>query len=403
MDDVGGGRERGQSDRIRSAVADEAPVEKTGLDAELEDMNQVIRAALDEGGEITWTNLLKLARWRALSAEDPNSEAAKKHLLAARHYSKMIEVFKQGLDGDDVDVGLLPPVGGVYRKTDGSLHITIRRGAISFDWSEAQPLLPRIDDLAEKARDWWPRKRSASHLLKRLSERQQALFATERQPHSVRAYGLATGLLTLLDQENGRTGDSQSPSPDFAKELKQLRGHAEEAERQFHEAAARSAQVRYGRGMLGGMAALIVFSALIGFAFLHWDVRAEYGVAFLAGGLGAIVSVLQRMGKNRLLISNQGAPELIRVIGAMRPWIGGIFGIVVAAVIQSKILPVISEPEGSGLAFYTVVGFLAGFNERFAQDMLSNSSKSLAADTAPGEDLADRVDMPRGQSASQDQ
>lgn len=46
--------------------------------------------------------------------------------------------------------------------------------------------------------------------------------------------------------------------------------------------------------------------------------------------------------------------------------------------LEGGLLPAIEVAEDANLPFYAAVGFLAGFNERFAQDMLVGSARPLA-------------------------
>ena len=45
---------------------------------------------------------------------------------------------------------------------------------------------------------------------------------------------------------------------------------------------------------------------------------------------------------------------------------------------------VLDVPQADELPFFAIVGFLAGFNERFVQDMLAGSANSFGATGAAG-------------------
>jgi hypothetical protein len=51
---------------------------------------------------------------------------------------------------------------------------------------------------------------------------------------------------------------------------------------------------------------------------------------------------------------------------------------------EGGILPEFEAADTEPLAFYGGVAFLAGFNERFAQDMLAGSQRQLTNRLAPG-------------------
>ncbi len=73
---------------------------------------------------------------------------------------------------------------------------------------------------------------------------------------------------------------------------------------------------------------------------------------------------------------------MLVVFGALRPLIGGVFGLVTFCVLKAGLISALVVPTGAGeqLAFVAVFAFAAGFNERFFQDMLAGASKGLGQD-----------------------
>ncbi len=113
---------------------------------------------------------------------------------------------------------------------------------------------------------------------------------------------------------------------------------------------------------------------------MRWaGIKARYGVGVPAGGLGATVSVLTRMTSQRMRLNYETQPRLLSAYGALRPAIGAVFGMVVFALIAGGLVPALAVPtdQGTLVSFYAVFGFLAGFNERFAQDMLAGAASVL--------------------------
>jgi hypothetical protein len=74
---------------------------------------------------------------------------------------------------------------------------------------------------------------------------------------------------------------------------------------------------------------------------------------------------------------------MLITLGAVRPLIGAVFGSVLFAMFDSGILPEVEVADDKPLGFYAVIGFLAGFNERFAQDMLVGSARQLSRSLGP--------------------
>jgi hypothetical protein len=184
-----------------------------------------------------------------------------------------------------------------------------------------------------------------------------------------------------------RTGKEMTPA-----ELAYVRRNLDEAEEFMLRCSSRRAQSQYIRGMvrLGGIfvfpavvAAAIVgivegsFTGLLGQGLLVW----------IAGAVGAIVSVMWRMTSGTFSINlptlgHESGDSQLSLMGAVRPLIGGVFALAVFVFAKSPLIPL----EGTDKAdtFLLVgLGFLAGFSERFAQDMFVRSGQGLAG---PGGD-----------------
>lgn len=67
------------------------------------------------------------------------------------------------------------------------------------------------------------------------------------------------------------------------------------------------------------------------------------------------------------------------MFGAFRPIIGGIFAMVIFGILEAGQFSALSIPTGTGpeFAFIAILGFVSGFNERFANDIVSQQAGSL--------------------------
>jgi hypothetical protein len=147
------------------------------------------------------------------------------------------------------------------------------------------------------------------------------------------------------------------------------------AEAFFQRAVNRSAIMNYLFGMLCGLLIIAGIGAS-GWGLLHHTqtsvVNLGYGLAaFLSGSVGAVVSVMMRIASDKLLPNYETGRIYLRFQGAVRPALGSLFGVLTYFAITSTLLHV--APPNSGatqLAFYIALSFAAGFNERFAQDIL---------------------------------
>jgi hypothetical protein len=206
----------------------------------------------------------------------------------------------------------------------------------------------------------------------------------DRLPHLNRAYDLATSVCAAITNENTRHHDAGEPamadtiSPQHKDDLRLLEQRIVHAERLLDAAGQRTAQARYGRGMFWGTVLLALVTGAGATAFYYAGVDAVYGIALPAGAIGAVVSVLQRMTGRRFRLDLESSGNLA-VAGTVRPMIGSIFGLLIMGLFESNLLS-LNPSGGSKLALYGVLGFAAGFNERFAQDALSSS---LPAGQAP--------------------
>jgi hypothetical protein len=336
----------------------------------------------DTQGAISFAELLASAE-RIVLAESDQAEAD-----ARARAAKELDLFQQTHKESQVCVML--PIGGVLMAADGQFETTVFGSfAPDFDWSAAWSLVYELEELAEEAREWWPRPndppsgsspslvaRAIRFVLQPVSEGQRV--DSERRRHSDAAFGLTTWVFKALrEEENRHTGTSEEPSTIFSQKLAQIKQELGHAKLRLAAGMQRSAQTRYWYGAVLGAGFLAVLCAMIGIVFLLLGTQAFYGVAFAAGGIGAMVSVLQRMSTGRLKLDTSASRDLLELFGAVRPMIGAIFGIVIAAAIFGGLVPAIEIPKGNSLGFFTAVGFLAGFNERWAQDMLKSSADQL--------------------------
>ena len=91
----------------------------------------------------------------------------------------------------------------------------------------------------------------------------------------------------------------------------------------------------------------------------------------------------------------------LTLMGAVRPFVGAIFALAVFVFAESPLLPL--EGASKDDTFLLVgLGFLAGFSERFAQDMFVRCGQRLAGpgDDSPSSGLSAGLAPPPGSSTS---
>lgn len=222
-----------------------------------------------------------------------------------------------------------------------------------------------------------------------------------------RLYKLATWLLDILDHLAG-TGNQRGD--ESAKIAGLLRAELQDIKEFYLRAAERSASVTYFKGMLWG-ALPMAGVAWLGSVWPAFPVMLV--VALVGGSLGAFVSVLSRMSKGALQLQTDAGERLLRLLGSFRPLIGGIMGVAIGAMVVSGILPVKTPGAEAEPFFFFTLGFLAGFTERWAQDMVTGAQGRLGGagsgdshsenvvPVAPTE-LRDRNDNPLGRRESRE-
>jgi len=167
-------------------------------------------------------------------------------------------------------------------------------------------------------------------------------------------------------------------------------------EQYYLGAGAKTGRIVYVSGMLAGAAFLITACALIsvGLALADYGGRNAQLLVLCAGAgaVGALVSVLARMGTGggQFTVDFEVGRPLLRRLGLYKPFVGAIFGVALYFLLASGLLPT-QAPSASGrLYYYGIIAFFAGFSERFtsvtfgqAEQLITGASPSPPADDPP--------------------
>jgi hypothetical protein len=197
-----------------------------------------------------------------------------------------------------------------------------------------------------------------------------------------------------------------------ADELKYLHRNLDEAEDFMLRCATRRAQTEYLQGLLRHgsllLLPLVVAACIIG-TVSRESFSGVLGQALLvaiAGAAGASVSVMWRMTSGTFSINlptldYSSARSQLRLMGALRPTIGGVFALAVFVFAMSPLVPLDDASRGNTYLL-VALGFLSGFSERFAQDMFVRSGQGLAGPggDSPSRGLSAGLAPPAGNKAS---
>ena len=179
----------------------------------------------------------------------------------------------------------------------------------------------------------------------------------------------ACHLLSLVDARG--ENPPQAHKAAVASEQRALAG----LRRDYRDAANGDAQLVYFAGMAIGIAllALLYLSANSILSGEGVEERTVIG-CLVAGAVGAVVSVIARINSGTFALDFDVARGYTLFLGALRPVIGSIFGLLAYFMLTSGFVDVFKLPEEGSLErfyFLCVIGFASGFSERWAQDTLT--------------------------------
>ena len=194
-------------------------------------------------------------------------------------------------------------------------------------------------------------------------------------------YTVESHLLGFIERSGGR------PEKAAVKEV--VRSQTEELieiERYYARAATKAARIVYFWGMVAGAAVSAVLGGALAFAlwksgeFNHPQTLTAqtFFLCFVAGTMGAFISVLMRMSSNSFRVDYEVGRSTIRRLGSFRPFIGAIFGMVLFFVLKSGLLSVETVSDNEQFFYYGSLAFLAGFNERFTNVILGKAEQTIA-------------------------
>jgi hypothetical protein len=225
-----------------------------------------------------------------------------------------------------------------------------------------------------------------------------------RRPPEERSLSTATSDATeaAADEPMNSQGDRSTKSdvdePTHAELIARGRSEIVEIEKYYARAAANAARFLYFWGMLvgaviaGAAAVVIAVIAAAAFDVIRLDSTSTrfFFACYAAGALGAIVSVLTRMRTDRFALDYEVGRMPAFWLGAFRPFIGAVFGLVVYFALQSELLQVQRPDESKAFFFFTLFAFAAGFSERLTHVILGGAQRTVErtleqADRALGE------------------
>jgi hypothetical protein len=99
------------------------------------------------------------------------------------------------------------------------------------------------------------------------------------------------------------------------------------------------------------------------------------------GAVGSFVSIMVRI--NEFAKLSKTDASVLLLTGFFKPWVGASFAFFIYMVLLSSGASVVTDHDVQGFCFVLTAAFLAGFSERFAQDVASRAEKAFGEITLP--------------------
>jgi hypothetical protein len=252
-----------------------------------------------------------------------------------------------------------------FGRLEWSLHRVM--GSLAAGRSEYSPLLLRIARHSVRA----------SSLLRGMTQR----MATAN------LFALSRDIMASLETEDDDLAKLQEIEA-YKRDLQYISGYA-------GEAGKRAARVVYLKGLLWGVLALAALAPPLAYLLSSVSVPDVDSTLFVgclvAGSLGAVMSVLIRLGGDSLDVDHQFGREYLTSLAAVRPLIGAVFAVLLYFAFKGNLVKQVDvSRHGAGeFAFFVTSAFAVGFSERFAKqivrtgEMGAGASPSVAPPPAP--------------------
>lgn len=218
-------------------------------------------------------------------------------------------------------------------------------------------------------------------LLRRIQmEEQLADVQLGRHAHNILVkslFGQVAGLLSALAPSRGATAaTSQSVTTVLRSTDRELTALS----RFVRASARRTALGLYLAGLLIGAVVGCVLVWLTGRSPMvdHYIANKQLAICLACGAIGAVISVMARISRGERLDVDVDKSKTITVLaGSFRPVIGAVFGGVLFLLVSGHILPLQVPGPGQACLFFAGLAFLAGFTERWAQDIIVTSAPKV--------------------------
>jgi hypothetical protein len=194
-----------------------------------------------------------------------------------------------------------------------------------------------------------------------------------------------------------RHGDLAPTRAEMRSFIARQRAELTRIEDYYQRAGEKRARMHYVSGMLVGVPILAVLAGLLvallvpfGAPGLETDAMRAFYVALAGGGIGAVVSVLMRMSRGEgFTIDHELGSRGVFRLGIYRPLIGAVSAVAVYFLVQTPLLSI--DNDTRSFQYYAILGFLAGFSERWTRVTLSGAMRTVDGDGSSERSSANRA------------
>ncbi len=223
--------------------------------------------------------------------------------------------------------------------------------------------------------------RAKQILFRCLKVHYQAIEYLKPKPRKIcmrMTFNVITLLLGTLDNRIGR-GEKASAFDQSHADQRTLEEELASTEAYYLNAARRTSRMHYMLGMVIGLP----LAGAVAYVLYKIDgIPTNMAIVFAAGSVGALVSVMERLTAGKLNMNHEVGRTTNVSLGLIRPFIGALFALALYFFISGELVSVFNLPEEDVQPyFFAGIGFLAGFSERFAQDIVAQG-KSAAGGAA---------------------
>jgi len=225
-----------------------------------------------------------------------------------------------------------------------------------------------------------------------------AILAKQFVEHGPRFYvgyqvvSMQAELLALVERLGHEPTLEHEPRTTFDLNVLGLSEARAKAVKDFETGAVTKARFRYLGGVGAGLLILAPFSLIALLVQGETAPGAEIGQApggnigsvlgaqglvldavacAIAGASGALVSVLTRVTNESLSLDFRVGSLMLFMLGLARPIVGAILALALYWATVGEVVPLAPPTaDNARFAFFIAIGFIAGFSERYAQDML---------------------------------